>query len=109
MRRKDTNIDKMNIGAFERGSVEKKIEEHIRSIQSLIQQIEQKEMQCLFTGLLASVLTNPATGQELNTENLFFEQPAAPDNTVLSDNELNLIGELSEKIEELYRLKDSNH
>ena len=108
MEKKNTNIDKLNKGAFERGSVEKRIEEHIRSIQSLIKQIEQKEMQSLFSGLLASVLSNPQSAEEFETDNLFFDQSASPDNSVLSNNELNLIGELSEKIEELYRLKSND-
>ena len=107
MKNKNTPIDKLNVGAFERGTVEKRIEEHIRSIQSLIKQIEQKEMQFLFSGLLASVLSKPQSGEDFESDNLFFEQPASPDHTVLSDNELNLIGELSEKIEELYRLKNN--
>ena len=108
MEKKNRQFDKLNVGAFERGSVEKRIEEHIRSIQSLIKQIEQKEMQSLFSGLLASVLSKSQSAEDYDSDNLFYEQPAAPDNTVLSDNELNLIGELSEKIEELYRLKNND-
>lgn len=108
MEKNNRQVDKLNVGAFERGSVEKRIEEHIRSIQLLIKQIEQKEMQSLFSGLLASVLSTPQSAEDINSETLFYEQPASPDHTVLSDNELNLIGELSEKIEELYRLKNND-
>ena len=108
MQKKNENIDRLNLGAFERGSVEKRIEDHIRSIQALIKQIQQKEMQSLFSGLLASVLSSPQTDFELDSDGMFFDQPTSPDNTVLSDNELSLIGELSEKIEALYRLKSND-
>lgn len=109
MQKKSTKNYKVELGSFDKGSVEKKIEDHIRCIQSLIKQIEQKEMQSLFSGMLASVLSNPQTTEDTEIGSLFFEESASPDESVLSDNEMNLIGELSEKIEELYRITRSGN
>ncbi|MCX6291458.1 MAG: hypothetical protein NT126_06800 [Bacteroidetes bacterium] len=87
--------------------IEREIEKSIKKVRSLISKLRPVERQRYFNGLLAHILdepidfpaskkkTNSKSGQEKDYSNLSFE-------------ELQLIEELSVKMEQLYRTMDQD-
>jgi hypothetical protein len=76
-------------------SVEREIDQHVKSIRALINKLRPTEKQKYFNGLLAFIvneqieMTSPAT-------------PTETDYSKLSKQELTLLDELSVKVQELY-------
>ena len=83
---------------YESAHIEREIEDHVNSIKSLINKLRPSDRQFYFSGLLSHILTskiNYPTGPiDVSTDEM--------DYNALSDNELNLLRELSSNIQRLY-------
>ena len=87
-----------------RVQVEIEIDRHVKIIRSLIQKLHPAERQQYFAGLLSHLLTQspeyPFPKYQKKEEEIDF--------SALSANDLELIKELSQKLEELHRLDRTN-
>lgn len=89
---------------YESAHIEREIEDHIQSIKSLINKLRPNDRQNYFSGLLSHILSSniayPAGPIDISTDDL--------DYNTLSENELNLLRELSSNIQRLYLEMDGN-
>jgi hypothetical protein len=86
----------------DRGRIEHEIDRHVKSIRSLIERLRPAERQKYFDGLLTHLISD---NTENTTEKVIHPQPRLvhSDYSNLSYDDLQLIRELSVKMEELYR------
>jgi hypothetical protein len=80
-------------------SIQQEIESHVRKIRTLIDKLSPRDRQDYFSGLLNHVLAETEGTVKANH---------GKDTNKLSKTDLTLLNELSEKMEELYRVMDYN-
>ena len=87
----------------DQATIEAEIERHVKVIRSLIQRLTPSDRQKYFDGLLAHILDEPAGKEWSRPSNAWKGQ----DYGNLTIRELSLLEELSEKMEEMYRIMDN--
>lgn len=85
-----------------RAQIEFEIDRHVKSIQSLIQRLVPSDRQKYYNGLLSYMLAEPVQFPlKVHTQK---QNTVEHDYSNLSENDLQLIRELSEQMEHLYRV-----
>lgn len=74
----------------------KKVDQHIRIVKTLIRKMEELEMQELYNGLLANVLSNPQLVEPIE------QKKKSRTVSVLTPNDLSMIKQLSSLTDQLY-------
>jgi len=85
----------------DRKQIETEIDRHVKSIQSLIQRLGPPERQKYYNGLLSHLLAEEVS-YPMTSSKRSNQSPQERDYSRLSDNELQLIRELSQQINSLY-------
>ena len=89
----------------DQATIESEIERHVKVIRSLIQKLRPTDRQKYFDGLLAHIIDEPS---DTNWKN--GSQWMRKDYSNLTVRELGLLEELSEKMEQMYRVMEhENH
>jgi len=94
--------------AQDRGRIEMEIDQHVKSIRSLINRLRPTERQKYFHGLLHHMLNAPEEHQMKSVTTTSTNKNQEISYSNLSQNDLVLIRELSTKMEELYRNMDDD-
>src|SRR5262245_52389693 len=92
---------------YDQNSVEREIERHVKVIRSLINKLAPVDKQKYFNGLLSHIINDPGQRPKNNSWNQ-SAQFIQSDFSKLSVRELSLLEELSEKMEEMYRVSNDN-
>ena len=90
----------------DQATIESEIERHVKVIRSLIQKLRPTDRQKYFNGLLSHILDEPPV-QSGNWKS--SAQWMRSDYSNLTIRELGLLEELSEKMEQMYRVMDHEH
>ena len=88
----------------DQATIESEIERHVKVIRSLIQKLRPTDRQKYFNGLLSHILDEP-----VQTSGNWKNTWARNDYSNLTVRELGLLEELSEKMEQMYRVMDHDH
>lgn len=101
--RSESNTLKVVVVKNDQTHVEQEIEKHIKKIKALIQKLRPPERQKYFLGLLSHIVSEPTDfTTSMSHQRLNFDIHP----TRLTSNEMQLLEELSMKMEQLYRTLD---
>ena len=76
-------------------NLEREIESNVQRIQTLIKRLNPSERQKYFNGLLSFIVSNQTTPQTVSND---------ADYSGLSENDLGILSEMSDKLQELYNV-----
>lgn len=103
-----TVTSQMHVVHTATNNVEKQMDRHVKSIESLIKKLRPSERQKYFQGMLAHILSIPMNDEVITAKNLYGRQPTSitqqVDYNKLGEKELYLLQEMSSKLEQLHRL-----
>ena len=85
----------------DQATIESEIERHVKVIRSLIQKLTPNDRQKYFDGLLAHIIDEPVKASEGWGKNTRWQRT---DYSNLTVRELSLLEELSDKMEQMYRI-----